>query len=443
MTLLPLAALAGLFALSVAAAPPAADARAALDRWEAASRAHLPVAEAERLRLRYASPDQSGHETDLICELQGPVDAADLAGRYRWTIAENADALELTAIPDDRLERLFYDRFSVTLDPATFRPVAVRFEAAGGEAGRRVALRPWVDDAGPAGAIEYVGFESPEGAAERPIRTADLSDSPRLLRDDTRLALPPAPGPHEPAAPPGPVEAPRPTPSGEPAALRDVLEKFDRNYASAERVRLKLFRWRYDDTFEVEKRDWADLWVEDHERGWVEFHVVPVRPGPASDAKFVLRPSRPEGWRWEPDRLTHYDPARSTYETLARTHEPVSPAEWGLGGWAAAWQPERALPVWTDRSAETLRARFNLELVKVTADRVYVTARPRTRGEALYFRRLDIIFDRETGWPRATRAVDPTVNGAVVLSALRIELNGPRPPVMALKNPVLPGRASR
>jgi hypothetical protein len=446
MRRLPLAALIGLLALPAAAAPPAAgdDARAALDRWETASRSHLPVTEAERLRLRYASPDRSGQELDLTCELQGPIDAADLARRYDWTMMEGADAVVLTAVPKDRLEGLFYDRFSVTLDATTCRPTGVRFETAAGEASPTVALRPWVDDdSETAGAIEYVGFESPEDAAERPIRTAELADDlPGLLRNDVPLALTPAPVPHDIAIPLEPVEAPRPN-AGEPAALRDVLEKFDRNYASAERVSLKLFRWRYDNTFDVEKRDRADVWLENHERGWVEFNGVPVETNAKSDAKLALRSGQPDGWRWEPDRVTHYDPAGSTYETVARA-QTASPPEWGqFGSLAAAWKPERALPVWTARSAEALRERFDLKLVQVTEDRVYVSARPRTRSEALYFRQIEIIFDRETGYPRATKVLDPTVNGAVVFSAQRIELNGPRPPVMALKNPIGAERALR
>src|SRR5687768_14837998 len=101
-------------------APPLApipdDAHEVLGRWALASRAHLPVIEAERLRLRYAAPRRSGQEISLTCELQGPVNADDLARRYHWSVTDDADAVELTAIPKDRLERLFYDRFTVTLD---------------------------------------------------------------------------------------------------------------------------------------------------------------------------------------------------------------------------------------------------------------------------------------------------------------------------------------
>lgn len=440
-----LPALLSLLAVPVAAAAPPVtdDARAVLDRWEAASRSHLPVTEAERLRLRYGSSDQSGHQLELACELQGTIDAADLARRYVWNLTENADGIELTATPRDRLERLFYDRFTVRLDAETCRPSAVRFEFASGETGLPIALAPWVDDTSEAAeAIEYVGFETGD-APERPIRTADLSDdAPRLLREDSPLALPPAPSRF--AMPLHPVEAPRPPASNEPAALRDVLDKFDRNYASAKRIRLKLFRWRYDNTFDVEKRDWADVWLEGRERGSLEFHAAQVEPGAVSDSKLVLIPSKPDGWRWDPDRVTHYDPERSTYETILRPRHPVPVTEGGeTGHLTGLFKLEHLLPVWTEASAAALRDRFDLKLVRVADDRVYVAARPRTRREALYFRRLDIIFDRESGYPLATKAIDPTVNGAVVLSAQRIELDGPRPPVMALKNPIGVGRAVR
>lgn len=188
--------------------PIADDAHEILGRWEFASRAHLPTTDAERLRLKYDRPGRSGQELALTCELQGPVDAADLGRRYNWSVTDDADAVELTAVPKDRLERLFYDRFTVTLDPADWRPTAIRFVTPDGRRGPAVALRPWVD-AGAAD-VRLVAFESPVPAA-KPVRTADLSDdAPRPLRDDfAPLALPPAPAPCDLDAP-EPIEAPKP-----------------------------------------------------------------------------------------------------------------------------------------------------------------------------------------------------------------------------------------
>lgn len=193
------------------------DALEILRRWETASRTFLPVTEAERLRLRFDSPDRTGHELDLACEFQGTIDADDLARRYDWTtVSEVGDLVELTAVPKDEVERLFIERVSVTLDAKTWRPTGLlcgRLDRPGTFANATIPLRPWGDDA----TIQLVGFES-DGSdrnatdAERPIRTADLSDdSPRLTRDDCPLTLPPAPAPLDfVAVPLEPVEAPRP-----------------------------------------------------------------------------------------------------------------------------------------------------------------------------------------------------------------------------------------
>ena len=126
-----------------------------LRRWSLASQAHLPVTDAERLRLKYDAPKRSGQELNLVCELQGPIDDADLARRYDWTVTDDSDAVSLTAVPKDRLERLFYERFTVTLDASNWRPAAVRFETHGRREHSVVALRPWVaEDTSP---IEMVG----------------------------------------------------------------------------------------------------------------------------------------------------------------------------------------------------------------------------------------------------------------------------------------------
>lgn len=189
------------------------DARAILDGWAAASKAHLPIPEAERMRLRYAFPGRSGQEISLTAELQGPVDAADLARRYAWTADRSAGAILLTASPNDALERLFYDRFTVALDAATLRPVSICFSGANGKPGDALALKPWVDDE-VGGAIHLAGFDG-EHTAAKPIRTADLSDeSPVRFTSEVPSPLPPLPTPcrgiDEPLRPiPEPVEAGR------------------------------------------------------------------------------------------------------------------------------------------------------------------------------------------------------------------------------------------
>lgn len=189
--------------------PIADDAGEILSRWSLASQSHLPVTDAERLRMKYASPERSGQELSLSCELQGPVDDAELNRRYDWTVTDDADAVELTAVPRDDLERLFYDRFTVTLDAATWRPTSLRFETPDRRGRQAVALRPWVDEE--ATVIQVVAYRPPNSAGQ-PVRTADLSEAaPRLLHTEPApLELPPAPTPCEPVETRTPIEAPKP-----------------------------------------------------------------------------------------------------------------------------------------------------------------------------------------------------------------------------------------
>jgi hypothetical protein len=153
-------------------------ARDILERWQAAARVHLPVTEAERLRMRYALPDRTGQELALITELQGPVDAADLARRYDWSVSDTLDGVALTAVPRDQLERLFYSRFIVTLEGTTYRPIALQILPPGGLPGVAVALHPWIDPN--ESDIHLVSVEQGRAAL---VRTAEASSN--LSSDDT------------------------------------------------------------------------------------------------------------------------------------------------------------------------------------------------------------------------------------------------------------------
>src|SRR5690606_35199788 len=99
----------------------------------------------------------------------------------------------LTAIPKDRVERLFYKRFTVTLDATNWRPTALQFVSASDGRLRTVALRPWVDQT-PNG-IQVVAFKPEEDQEEALVRTADVTAAlPRRMPEVTSpLELPPAP----------------------------------------------------------------------------------------------------------------------------------------------------------------------------------------------------------------------------------------------------------
>lgn len=200
--------------------PIADDAHEILHRWSIASQHYLPATEAERLRLQHASPERTGQELSLTCELLGPIDHADFMQRYDWSVVDDADDVTLTAVPKDGLERLFYDRFTVTLAAGTWRPASVEFVSPDRDRSTVVALHPWVDEPAvnskPAGNLQVVAFRPSDESA---IRTADISqavphdNSHRESRSDREIdmpiALPPAPTPCE-TAPSVPVEAVKP-----------------------------------------------------------------------------------------------------------------------------------------------------------------------------------------------------------------------------------------
>lgn len=177
-----------------------------LDQWERASQEFYPVTEAERLRLRVERTDLTGQQLELVCTMKQPIRASDLVQRYHWsTLATQGEVATLVAVPKDRLERLFYDRFVVDLDTSTGRPAGLRFESgvivgsaitSGGDPHPTIALRPWLDQS--RFEVQLVGFESQDDQP-RLLRTADVSDdisddaSRRLPLGPALLTPPPAP----------------------------------------------------------------------------------------------------------------------------------------------------------------------------------------------------------------------------------------------------------
>ena len=110
--------------------------------WETASRELEPVSREERKRLLAVyHPGRSAHEIDLACELRGPVDASALGQRYTWQPpVVGGSHVELTAEPNDPLERLFFRRFLVKLDSQTLRPVSIQFTDGAGAKSLPLAL---------------------------------------------------------------------------------------------------------------------------------------------------------------------------------------------------------------------------------------------------------------------------------------------------------------
>jgi len=176
--------------------PIADETREILDRWEEASRAFYPVTEAERLRLLVERPELTGQQLELVCALKQPIRANDLARRYDWaTLNTRGHIVSLAAVPKDRLERLFYDRFVIDIDRSTGCPAGLQFgstSTSGGTAQSMIAMRPWLDQSRLD--IQLVGFES-AGESPRMIRTADASDASPPMRPHERKPLMPPPAP--------------------------------------------------------------------------------------------------------------------------------------------------------------------------------------------------------------------------------------------------------
>ncbi|QDT39708.1 hypothetical protein [Stratiformator vulcanicus] len=156
-----------------------------LRSWSNASKTLFPVTSAERLRLAYQHANCSGHELSLLAELRGPVDVAELGKQYRWEKGESDRTL--VGRPTDSMERLFVDRFEVTLDEKTNLPTSVKVwsrRTLGDENtfALDTATRPthFTQVRPPANPIRFASAEAPYMAAptESGIVTASATDVP-------------------------------------------------------------------------------------------------------------------------------------------------------------------------------------------------------------------------------------------------------------------------
>ena len=93
-----------------------AAAAAVLARWERAAAGRVPASRADRAAARHARPEAPDELLALAAALHGPVKAADLLARYRWTADRTADGtVRLHAAPADPLARVFTPRLTVAL----------------------------------------------------------------------------------------------------------------------------------------------------------------------------------------------------------------------------------------------------------------------------------------------------------------------------------------
>ena len=188
-----------------------AAAAAVLQNWQRRTAGRTPVSAADRAAAAHARPGAPAELLALAAALSGPVDAAALTTRYRWTAAGGAasGAGALRAVPADPLARVFTPTLTVSL-AADGAPRAVTARPAGGPP-RTLALAP-APRSHRAVLAAAMREGSPGRGGRNPVnpvrtalltRTADAAPAWRLNRRVRRV-------PRDAPAPRAPLTAPKP-----------------------------------------------------------------------------------------------------------------------------------------------------------------------------------------------------------------------------------------
>lgn len=377
-----------------------------LDRWARASKSLSPLSEAEKRTISDTYKHvHSGHELAVALEFRGPVRAADLVAKYRWTGVEATDrAVRLTAVPRDDVERLFFRGFEVTLDPRTHLPVSIRFTPRSGRPqSRPLGLVPKLEH----GRIEVVSAVRPAagGTAGQIVPTAAESIDPATAPRPSRLQRPA---------------------DGE---LREVLRKWEAASSRIRRLQARFTRIEYDTVFNVEKRATGMLHYEAPHNGRIDIRPAEIAVDAGSLRRnrrgepFRLEASTAETWIWtDRETLRINEPARS-FTRLAAPADGADDSKQSL--WAALSKPLSLVPLQVDVRARDLERRFVVTMTKRTNDAVWLSLVPRRERDIAAYSKLDVILDAEKFTMRAIRIIDPTGNLETVYVFDEITINGP------------------
>lgn len=364
-----------------------------LNEWEFASRHLLGVGPMEHRRLYKAHhATHSAHEIAVLNDFRGPVTAADLKRRFDWSLQGRGRETVITGIPQDEVERLFFQKVAVTLDPETHLPKSVGFLGRDSkQSDEALAVVP-----GPRIA-EPKRFQPAENA--RPLQLAQRNERHQRSKSSVRVVehvtLMPVPKPEI------------------PKKVQDLLMSWETSAQAIQAVDAKIERRVFERRQHVEHRA----------SGEFAYRVPPIvhvtlKPADlaaiqtskrtnAAGVPYELLPSPAEHWEYTPGGTTYFrhpgdsafaiDPVgqNANRARLAAT-ENCSPAP----------SPHRQIqPPWLmlfEASASQLSDRFAIRL-NDDLQPAALEFVPKRAGDQGQFRLMQVQFDQETELPEVVR----------------------------------------
>jgi hypothetical protein len=212
---------------------------------------------------------------------------------------------------------------------------------------------------------------------------------------------------------PAKVEEPAPE-------IDQMLAEWEKAASKIRRIDAQFTRFRYDRTFEVEKRGEGTIVIELPRRA--RYQLLPANIPPAAVGKrfakggdpFALNADGPECWHYTGTKLIKINEKERSYETI----------DVPANGRIQFFQEVDVLdtfflarPFLVGMPAEELREQFAIDILKEAPGEIRLKLLPRQKNIAANIAQAILILDRETWLTKGMKIQDPT--GAEVVHVFK------------------------
>jgi TIGR03009 family protein len=185
--------------------------------------------------------------------------------------------------------------------------------------------------------------------------------------------------------------------------LEQVLKDWEFHTSRFKTMAGSFTRFKYDRTFEVEKRAEGKFVYEAPDKGNYELRGVKIQKGDVSKKKnkngdpWELKSDEGERWVCNGKKVIRINDKEKTYEEV-----PIPPDSQGQN------IIDGPLPFLFGMKAEKAKLRYKLELKERDESEIRLDVFPRLPGDAANWVKASVIIEAKTFKPRAVKLLDPT-----------------------------------
>lgn len=194
--------------------------------------------------------------------------------------------------------------------------------------------------------------------------------------------------------------------------LRQILLTWAQKTQNIQKLEGNHTRVVYNNVFKVEKRAQGEFYYEAPDKGRIDVSAVKVAEGTKGRPGFTVQSDLPNRWVCDGARVMRLDDVRKVATILNIPPE-------GRGSHIM----DGPLPFLFGMPADKAQSRYHFELLKETADEVWLQVFPKTRTDAMNWKEAKVILMKTTFLPRAVQLLDPTGNRTTVYQFNSLEIN--------------------